>query len=188
MIPLTMRIESNIEDLDFGVDIGISVWNVARKDAPIRTGNLRRSIYLIANSPRKKSIYYDMFSAYYIDFLETGSGRNKKHKGFIENITVKDIYFELLSYFTTGQVSMPSINAVNVIGSKDKARNYERDILRSVGISPNIRLDATQRALMSKMYVKTVGIGQKSGVSYQQTKMWEKYKMPILARVNTKEM
>ena len=138
-------------------DLGISIWNIAINNAPYRTGNLRNQIRLTSNSTKtKRIIYYDQ-DAYYLNYLEAGVGRNKKHKGFIENKTVLQVYSEVFNYLQTGHATFTGIPTI--VMRSDVARNYERQILKSNNIDPNTRITASDRALLSKEYIKGLPMG-----------------------------
>jgi len=138
-------------------ELGISYLNIAVNDAPYRTGNLRSVIKLQQNGPKTKRIIYNDNDAYYLNFLEEGRGRNKKHVGFIENDTVNDILRETYLFLLSGNVSYSGLP--QIVFRTDKPRNYERQILAQNQVSLNKRLTASDRALLSRKYVRDKGLG-----------------------------
>ena len=145
-------------------DLGRSLWNIAINSAPYRTGNLRSAIYMQRNSQDVKRFIYDDYKAYYLNFLEEGKGRNKKHVGFIENKTVNTMVMEIMNYIQTGKATFNSIP--KVVLRTDKARNYERKLLNDIGFNLNRRITANDRATLSKNFYRTVE--QKRGKGYSQ--------------------
>lgn len=142
-----------------GNELGISAWNIAVWKAPQETGNLRKSIHLQQNGPRVKRIWYDDYNANYIDFLENGTSRNRKHVGFIENDTVGAILQETYLYLLTGQVSY--VTAPIIVERLGKVRNYERKLLNDIGYNLNRRITASDRARLSRInYQNTIGPNQ----------------------------
>lgn len=128
-------------------DLKDSLWTVAIMDAPYRTGNLRSSIKRIASSKNKVIYAYSDQQAYYVDFLENGRGRVKRHQGFIEYQTVGDMVMEIVNYAVNGETTFKGIPMIDL--RTDKARNYERKMLRKQGISVNSRINAVDRAYLS---------------------------------------
>jgi hypothetical protein len=126
-----------------------SLWHVAVLNAPYRTGNLRSSIKKIPMSDKKVIYLYSEAQAYYTQFLEQGLGRNKKHIGFIENLTVGSMVFEIIKYI---QTNSPSFSGIPVVQLRtDKQRNYERKMMKSIGFSSEVRVNAVDRARLSYM-------------------------------------
>ena len=153
-------------------DLGFSIWNIAINNAPYRTGNLRNQIKLQSNSKEtKRIVYYDQ-DAYYMNYLEEGVGRNKKHKGFIENKTTLQILSEVVNYLQTGHATYSGFPII--VMRSDVARNYERKILRQQGLDPNLRLTANDRAILSKNYVK----GLPEGMSGQKNQFKRNFATP----------
>lgn len=130
-------------------DLKNSLWTVAVVSAPYRTGNLRSSIKKISMSKNRVMYAYSEQQAYYTDFLEQGIGRNKKHIGFIENITVGSMVQEIADTARSGSTTFKGIPMISF--RTDKARNYERQMLRKMGISPDIRISAVERATFSML-------------------------------------
>jgi hypothetical protein len=126
-----------------------SLWNVAVLNAPYRTGNLRTSIKKIDINDNKVVYLYSQAQAYYTDFLEKGLGRNKKHIGFIENLTVGSMIYDIMSYAQTGNPSFSGIPLVQL--RTDKQRNYERKMMKAIGFTSEVRVNAVDRARLSYM-------------------------------------
>lgn len=124
-----------------------SLWHVAILNAPYRTGNLRSSIKRISTSDRKVIYLYSEAQAYYTQFLEKGLGRNKKHIGFIENITVGSMVYEIMKYIQNNNTSFSGIPLVEL--RTDKQRNYERKMMKSMGFTSEVRVNAVDRAQLS---------------------------------------
>lgn len=130
-----------------------SLWSVAVYSSPYRTGNLRASIKRISLSKNKVMFAYSEQQAYYTDFLERGIGRNKKHIGFIENLTVGTMLSEIEVNAVLGINTFVGIPVLKL--RTDIARNYERKILKSNNMNPDSRVNAFSRAKMSMiMYAK----------------------------------
>jgi hypothetical protein len=142
-------------------ELGISLWNIAVNETPYRTGNARSQVSLNYNTHKKKMIVYNDYNAYYINYLEEGAGRNKKHKGFIENKTVGSMLSEIIKFEITGKPTFSQIPTVTF--RTDRARNYERQMMRKVGISHDQRVSAKDRATMSRVYAGSQGL---SGSGY----------------------
>lgn len=128
-------------------DLKNSLWTVAIMDAPYRTGNLRSAIKRISSSKNKVVYAYSDQQAYYVDYLENGIGRVKRHQGFIEYQTVGDMVIEIVNYAVNGETTFKGIPIIDL--RTDKARNYERKMLRRQGISVNSRINAVDRAFLS---------------------------------------
>jgi hypothetical protein len=127
--------------------INNSLWNVAVSNAPYKTGNLRLNIKKTNNGPNKVTYIYDDLEAAYVNFLEEGIGRNKRHVGFIEFRTVFSMVSELRSFFMTGQANFTAIPSV--VPRTDRVRNYERKMMKSLGLSVDTRINASERATLS---------------------------------------
>ena len=127
--------------------INNSLWNVAVSNAPYKTGNLRLNIKKTNNGPNKVTYIYDDFEAAYVNFLEEGIGRNKRHVGFIEFRTVFSMVSELRSFFMTGQANFTEIPSI--VPRTDRVRNYERKMMKSLGLSVDSRINASERATLS---------------------------------------
>lgn len=146
-----MKYELEIEENKIGLkEISNSLWNVAILNAPYRTGNLRSNIKRVENSKDKIKFIYDTSQAPYVDFLEKGIGRNKRHIGFIENLTVDSMVAEIMQAFQNQQSSFSEIPIVNL--RTDKARNYERKMLRGMGVNVERRITAFERATLGFSY------------------------------------
>lgn len=128
-----------------------SLWNIAVLNAPYRTGNLRANIKRSIDE-NKTHFVYDNLEAAYIDFLEEGKGRNKRHIGFIENRTVNAMIIEIMTITLTGKPTFSSIPSIQL--RTDKLRNYEKKIAKGLGIGPNERINAAERASLSFGYRK----------------------------------
>jgi hypothetical protein len=126
-----------------------SLWHVAIINAPYRTGNLRANIKRSISAKGVNYIYDDL-EAYYVDFLERGIGRNKKHVGFIENTTVNGMLTEIVTTMISGSTTFSGIPSIQM--RTDVARNYERKMARAVGLGKNQRINAYQRALFSRQF------------------------------------
>jgi hypothetical protein len=132
----------------FNQGLSNSLWNVAIQNAPYRTGNLRAQIKRIVNTQDEITLFYNSSLAIYLHFLEIGAGRVKRHKGFIENKTVPEIVYETIGFIQDPtNLSYSGIPSITL--RTDMARGYERKMLRSVGLDPNIRVNAFERATMS---------------------------------------
>lgn len=130
-----------------------SLWSVAIYNSPYKTGNLRASIKRISMSKDKVMFAYSEQQAYYTDFLERGIGRNKRHVGFIENITVGSMLNEIEQNAVLGVNTFAGIPIIKL--RTDIARNYERKILKNNNQNPDSRVNAFNRAKMSMiMYAK----------------------------------
>ena len=127
-----------------------SIWNIAVDNAPYRTGNLRAQIKRAESNGKRCRIFYNTQLAPYIDFLEEGVGRNKKHKGFIENKTVNAILFEVMEFIINRETTYTGIPTITL--RTDRARNYERKMLRGVGLNPNMRINAVERATLGYFF------------------------------------
>jgi len=127
--------------------INNSLWNVAVSNAPYKTGNLRLNIKKSSSSTNKVTYIYDDLEAAYVDFLEKGIGRNKRHVGFIEFKTVFSMVSELKGFFMTGKVNFSGIPSVTP--RTDKLRNYERKMAKSLGFDVDDRINAAERASLS---------------------------------------
>ncbi len=157
---MDIELHLNHDGHKLGPELGYSIWNIAVACAPYRTGNLRSGIALQNNGPKIKRIMYNDYDAYYLNYLEEGIGRVKRHKGFIENKTVNMIYSETANYLTYGKASFSGIPTVSL--RSDKARNYERIMLRNINYDLNKRITANDRAKLSGAYAK--GLGQTRSV------------------------
>lgn len=135
----------------FKHQLGMSLWNIAIARAPYETGNLRRSIMLAKNTENQIRFVYDDYRAYYLNYLEEGIGRVKKHIGFIEYKTVNSMIMEMLKYLNTGDVTFS--NFPNVELRSGVYRMYERQIARNNNIDTTRRISANDRALLSKAFV-----------------------------------
>lgn len=131
--------------------IGMSLWNIAIASAPYETGNLRRSIILSKNTDSLKKYVYDDYRAYYLNYLEEGIGRVKKHTGFIENKTIGSMMYELINYLQSGEVTFSNFPVVEL--RSGIYRMYERQIARNNNMDTKRRLSANDRALLSKAFV-----------------------------------
>jgi hypothetical protein len=131
-------------------DLSDSLWNIAILNAPYRTGNLRSNIKRVEKTEAKTKFVYDLSQAPYIDFLEKGIGRNKKHVGFIEITTVNEMVKEIIQTAMTGIQSFDAIPTVSL--RTDKARNYERKILKQMDVSVERRINAFERATLGFKY------------------------------------
>lgn len=128
-------------------DLKDSLWSVALLNAPYRTGNLRSSIKRVSFSDNKVKYIYDSQQAYYTDFLEKGIGRNKKHIGFIEFITVESMMTEIIGNAMFGKTTFKGIPVIEF--KTDFARNYERKIMRELKFNTTQRINAVDRAKLS---------------------------------------
>jgi hypothetical protein len=149
---------------NFG-NINNSLWNIAVANAPYKTGNLRLNIKKSSSSLDKVTFVYDDLEAAYVNFLEEGIGRNKRHVGFIEFKTINNMLFEIFSFFYNGKVSyggMPS-----VAPRTDRVRNYERKMMKSLGLSVDSRINASERATLSSVFSS----GQKGKKTKQENYM-----------------
>jgi hypothetical protein len=136
---------------NFG-NINNSLWNVAVGNAPYRTGNLRLNIKKSNVSLNKVIYVYDDLEAAYVNFLEEGIGRNKRHIGFIEIKTVSSMLLEIDAFFSTGKVSYTGIPSV--LPRTDKLRNYERKMAKALGYGVDSRINASERANLSFNFKK----------------------------------
>jgi hypothetical protein len=136
---------------NFG-NINLSLWNVAVFSAPYKTGNLRLNIKKSSSSLDKVMYIYDDLEAAYVNFLEEGIGRNKRHTGFIEFKTVNSMLFELFSFFYDGKPSYYGLPVV--VPRTDKLRNYERKMAKALGFDVDDRINASERASLSFGYKK----------------------------------
>jgi hypothetical protein len=143
-------------------EIKDSLWHVAVLNAPYRTGNLRSSIKRVSMSNNKVIFLYSEAQAFYTKFLEQGLGRNKKHIGFIENLTVGSMVFEIAKYIQTNNPSFSGIPLVQL--RTDKQRNYERKIMKSMGFTSGVRVNAVDRAQLSWMAFKGKRKSNKTGL------------------------
>ncbi len=149
---ITVHIAKGNEQHAFNSALGISFLNIAVNNAPYRTGNLRNQIKLTANNKHQKTLIYNEFNAHYLHFLEEGIGRNKMHKGFISVDTVGGVFKETYQFLLTGEVEFTS--APKLALRTDRARNYERVLLKEAGISLDKRLTANDRAKLSNFYLE----------------------------------
>ena len=148
---------------NFG-NINNSLWNVAVENAPFKTGNLRLNIKKSSVSNNKTSFIYDDLEAAYVNFLEEGIGRNKRHIGFIEFKTVSAMILEIDSFFSTGKVNYTG--TPSIIPRTDRVRNYERKMMKSLGFGVDSRINASERAILSRIYNKQNKIRKSSGKLY----------------------
>ena len=146
---------------NFG-NINNSLWNVAVANAPYKTGNLRLNIKKSSSSLSTVTYVYDDLEAAYVNFLEEGIGRNKRHIGFIEFKTLSSMLLEIDSFFATGRVNFTGIPSV--MPRTDRVRNYERKMMKSLGLSVDSRINASERATLSSVFSS----GQKGKKTKQQ--------------------
>ena len=126
-----------------------SLWHVAVLNAPYRTGNLRANIKRSIRDNKTYFIYDDLYAAY-LDYLERGIGRNKKHTGFIEFKTTSSMFMEIVTTMLTKYPSYSGIPSIEM--RTDVARNYERKLARKMGLGKNQRINANERAVLSFMH------------------------------------
>lgn len=130
-------------------DLFTSLWNVAVINAPYKTGNLRANIKRSMDMEKVHFIYDDLEAAY-VDFLERGIGRNKRHVGFIEYKTVARMINEIRYASTSGEVRFKSIPSIQM--RTDVLRNYEKRMAKALGIEPEEKINAAERAAFSFAY------------------------------------
>ena len=84
----------------------------------------------------------------------------KKHKGFIEkNDTVNGI-LEVMQFITSGETTYTGIPTITL--RTDRARNYERKMLKGVGLNPNMRINAFERATLGYFFSNSKNIHKKT--------------------------
>ena len=137
-----------------------SIWNIAVDNAPYRTGNLRAQIKRAEANGKRCRIFYNTQLAPYLEFLEAGQGRVKKYKGFIENDTVNGILGEVMQFITSGETTYTGIPTITL--RTDRARNYERKMLKGVGLNPNMRINAFERATLGYFFSNSKNIHKKT--------------------------
>ena len=145
--------------------LGMWFWNMAVMLAPYDTGNLRRSITLVANTSKKINIRYNTMNANYIKFLEEGLGPVKKYKGFIENQTRIAIVEELIMYLKTGMKPMFTSAPFVALRSSQSVFRQEKPFLvksnmKTSSITPNVRRKISQIRELS--YRQSIGQGASS--------------------------
>ncbi|NCC41781.1 MAG: hypothetical protein EOM21_20685 [Gammaproteobacteria bacterium] len=141
--------------------LGYSIWNIAVMKAPYETGNLKSQIMLQNNGSKVKRIVYNDYNAYYLNYLEEGRGRNKRHIGFIENDTVNAILSETYLFLLTGRTTFSGVPTINF--RNERARNYERNSLREIGFNLQRRISANDRATLSRIEARKHGLDGNKG-------------------------
>jgi len=120
-----------VRKLDFR--LGYELWHIADMIAPFDTGNLRSAISLAKNTSSIIRLQYNLFTANYIHFLETGAGPVKKYKGFIEKDTTAACLEATISYLQSGGKNLPAFVrrpiiekrlSGNVFGSENAILNH----------------------------------------------------------------
>lgn len=137
-----------------------SLWNIAINNAPYRTGNLRAQIKRAEASGKRCRIFYNTQLAPYLEFLEAGQGRVKIHKGFIEDRTVGAMVDELMQFISSGITTFSGIPTITF--RTDRARNYERTMIRKAGMNPNMRINAYERATLGYFKSNSKNIHKKT--------------------------
>ena len=156
-------------------NINDSLWNVAVNSAPFKTGNLRLNIKKSSVSNNKTTYVYDDLEAVYVNFLEEGIGRNKRHVGFIEFKTVGAMMFEIDNFFSTGKVTFSGTPSITP--RTDRVRNYERKMMKSLGFGVDSRVNASERAILSRIYNRQNKIRKSSG------KLYDNMRSPLNANI-----
>lgn len=138
----------------FPTALGYWFWNMAVMIAPEDTGNLKRSITLASNSPRKIRIRYDLSAANYTKFLEEGVGPVKKYKGFISVDTTAAITEQAISWIITGKTPMFLVTSpkpfVSLKSSSNQPFSWERAYLKQADVNAKT-ITAKSRMEISKI-------------------------------------
>lgn len=145
---------------EFDSALGMWFWNMAVMIAPYDTGNLRRSITLASNTPKKINIRYSLMVANYLKFLELGLGPVKKHKDFIAVKTRLAIVEQLIIWLQTGRKPLYTFTPYVQLRRTTKIFPKEKAFLRSANmgtqyIGANTRRKISQIRELS--YRKSIG-------------------------------
>lgn len=130
-------------------EFGYWIWNVIVLNAPIDTGNLRRSIFMVKNTGKEKRYSYNLLLANYIRFLEEGVGPVKKHKGFISNQTMTSVLMQTLKYLYSGSVPQGAITTIPkvTLTKSKKPFKIEREMLFLMGKNNNVITPNQRRSI-----------------------------------------
>lgn len=148
---LTILVEGeNLPKMSY--KLGTSLLNIARRNTPIRTGNLRASIFMATNSTARKTYIMDSWNAYYGVFLNEGKGPVKRHKDFWSERIPTAMAAELANFYATGgsDISLPILEPIPF--KKDYVRNYERSLIKEHGFGSQKYVSASDRAWLSRKY------------------------------------
>ena len=143
--------------------LGMALFNIAVLNAPIDTGNLRRSITLASNTSKKINVRYNLSVANYAKFLELGVGPVKKYKGFISQKTTASMVEEIISFIKSGKISSWTYGVSPVVLLKRTSHIFgqERKVIEKANIKARNTLTANQRKQISKIrekdYQKSLG-------------------------------
>jgi len=134
---------------EFDESLGMWFWNMAVMIAPYATGNLRRSITLTSNRPKKINIRYSLMRANYLKFLEEGIGPVKQHTQFIGTKTRLVIVEQLIIYLQTGRKPMftrtPYVSLRNTKGVFPSEKAFLRSAnMGTQTINANTRMKISQ--------------------------------------------
>ena len=132
---------NKLKEQGFDMALGYWFWNMAIMIAPMDTGNLRASILLKKNKPRRIRISYNTFKANYLKFLEEGQGSVKKYQDFIKKDTTEAIVEQLVSWIRTGKAPTYAIQGIKpfVVLQKSKQQPFsrERAFLKQANMNSN---------------------------------------------------
>lgn len=156
-----------IKDLD--THLGMILWNLAVRAAPIDTGNLHRAITLAKNNRKNIRIQYNLLSANYIKFLEYGYGPVKEHKGFISNLTVSIFIATIINFIKVGNIDkgLLSLPPLVVLNKAQSVFNQEGKVAKMLNIGKR-GLTANQRRQISRyrerVWQESVGSKPRSSI------------------------
>lgn len=147
----------------FDNNLANAIWSVSVYNAPRDTGNLQRNISMIASTEKRISILYNAFNAPYLHYLEEGLGPIKKHKGYIEDLTMIDVFSLLILYYKRGLGGVYTRPNVVLGTSKYGAMFSEKKLLKDMGQSLNTTLSADERMSLGRIYSRSkIGSNQKT--------------------------
>ena len=161
---------------EFDESLGMWFWNMAVMISPYDTGNLRRSITLVSNKPKKINIRYSLMRANYIKFLEEGLGPVKKHTQFIGTKTRLAIVEQLIIYLQTGKRPMftrtPYVSLRNTKGVFPSEKAFLRSAnMGTQMINPNVRSKISQIREMAYRKQNNLKITSFSGKKVKTNKI-----------------
>ncbi len=155
-IDVTTDLENFIKLQKQGFDsaLGYWFWNMAVMIAPYDTGNLKSSITLKKNKPRRIHISYNTSRANYVRFLEEGQGPVKKYKDFIKKGTAEAIAEQLVSWIMTGKAPSYAVQGIKPFvvlkTSVNKPFSRERAFLKQANMNSNV-ITAKTRMQISRI-------------------------------------
>ncbi len=169
-LTVSPEIYERIKTQGFDMALGYWFWNMAVMIAPEDTGNLRASIALKKNKPRRIKISYDTSRSNYTKFLEEGLGPVKKYKDFIKKDTAEAITEQLVSWILTGKAPSYAVQGVKpfVVLNKSKHQPFSREkvFLKQANMNANVitaktRMEISRIRELSYTGNKSTSTGQK---------------------------